>query len=137
MPAPRTPSNILDLTGRIAHDKKRLAGRQDVVDPTPIGSAPPDARIITYEEAWAAILSMCPEGVLRQRDTAAVAEAARCWMNHCNLMAMHRMQGCPLAYVDNGSQRQFTVAMAKLGLSPTDATHVTVFKPTVPDSDFE
>ena len=134
MPAHRTPASVLDLTGRLKHDAKRYRDRQQPAEVkgsakpelAPLGDVP-EMRLITFAEAWAEIVAMIPEGVLRKRDRAMVQEAARLHQYVRNRIVMADLHGNPLHdTIDNATSRLYQSYLAKLGASPVDANHVDV-----------
>ncbi|MDX2061372.1 MAG: hypothetical protein SFV24_26405 [Gemmatimonadales bacterium] len=63
MPRPRKPTSILDLTGRLKHDKKRYADRADEpVDNDPIGE-PPAAFNEVQQRIWRDVKAELVDGV--------------------------------------------------------------------------
>lgn len=128
MPNYKTPLNVVQLTGRDKHDKKRYEERTPPPETeAPIGDAP-DMRLLTFEEAWAAIVDMCPEGVLRRRDRGMVMEAARLHQEIHNKVILQLMDGQHWTVVDPKTSKLYQSYLAKLGCSPTDCNHVHVAK---------
>jgi hypothetical protein len=137
MAQPRTPLNVLDLNGRLAHDRKRLEGREPPPeDDEPIGT-PPQLRLLTFEESWATIVDMCPAGVLRKRDRAWVQEAARLHMEIHNAQAMAEMTGAAFAHIHPSVSKLYQSYLSKLGASPVDANHVSASKGKAPSNEFD
>lgn len=124
MPNHRTPHNVLDLTGRLDHDKKRFKDRVPTPATNVLSEAPPAALTITFEQAWAMIIQAAPEGVLRESDEFVVMEAARLLMIQRNSMTMARWEGNPLPPFDNVVHKAFIAVLSKLGMTPSDITHV-------------
>ncbi len=63
MPRPRKPTGILDLTGRLKHDKKRFADRADEpVDNDPLGE-PPAAFNEVQRRLWVEVKAELVDGV--------------------------------------------------------------------------
>ena len=63
MPRPRKPTSILDLTGRLKHDKKRYADRADEpVDNDPIGEPPPAFNEV-QQRIWRDVKAELVDGV--------------------------------------------------------------------------
>ncbi len=120
----RTPHNVLDLTGRLDHDKKRFKDRAPAPVTHALSEAPPAALTIDFEQAWAMILQAAPEGVLRQSDAFLVEEAARLLMIQRNSMVMARWEGEPLPPFSNNVHKSFVAILAKLGMTPSDIGHV-------------
>lgn len=124
----RTPLNVLDLTGRLAHDKKRFADRTPPpVDDAPIGLEP-EMRLISFAEAWAAVLDICPTGVLRKRDRLIVQETARLYREIHNAQVLADLGGEMYTQVPAAISKLYQSYLAKLGCSPVDANHVSTGK---------
>lgn len=138
---PRKPTNVLDINGRLKHDKKRFErqGRfNEPVDERPLGDAPV-LQLLTLEEAWNAIVEQCPAGVLRRRDRVAVTQAATLLQETHN----HRVM-CfwdqELAINSNAylkAMAQLSSAMSKLGMNPVDASRVSATPAAKPKNDFD
>lgn len=124
MPNHRTPHNVLDLTGRLEHDKKRLKDRAPPPATKALNAAPPAALTIEFEQAWAMILEAAPEGVLRESDAFLVEEAARLLMIQRNSLVMARWSSEPLPPFSNSVHKAFIAVLAKLGMTPSDIGHV-------------
>lgn len=129
MPRAKMPADVIDLNGRHAHNRGRYEERVQnaVVDDTPLGPMP-TLRLMTMADAWCAIAAMAPEGLLRQRDQAAVMEAAALYRNLQNALYLADVEGA--AYIERSAadSNALRAALAKLGLSPVDAANVTVPK---------
>lgn len=138
MPAIKKTADILQLNGGAKHDPGRYAARIDsaVSDDRPIG-APPKQTLITFDEAWAEIIDMCPEGVLRHSDRLFVEQAARLHMLLRNCAALDEIEGRALPRMEVKYVKQFESLMARLGASPADRGKVSAPKPKVPTSDFD
>lgn len=145
MPAHRTPASVLDLTGRLKHDAKRYRDRQQPAEVpgspkpelAPLGDVPV-MRMLTFAEAWAEIVSMLPDGVLRKRDRGVVMETARLHQYIRNRIVLSDLHGNPLGdTVDNATSRLYQSYLAKLGASPVDANHVDVAPAGKKNSEFD
>lgn len=136
MPAHKTPLTLAALNGRTQHDAGRYEDRTPPPEQDdPIGAAP-ELRMLTFEEAWAAIIDMCPEGVLRKRDRGMVGEAARLHMEIHNLRTLQLMDGKHWALIDPKISKLYQSYLARLGCSPTDCNHVHVAKKPAKKNDF-
>lgn len=138
MPAIKKTADILQLNGALAHDRGRYAERvaAAVTDDRPIGG-PPAQRLITFDEAWAEIIDMCPEGVLRHSDRLFVEQAARLHMLLRNAAALDALEYRAIPRLEVKYVKQFESLMARLGASPADRGKVTAPKPKAPTSDFD
>lgn len=137
MPNHRTPYNVLDLTGRLKHDAKRYEDRTPPPEQDELLSIEaPELRYITFAEAWAIVVGMCPDGVLRLRDRIIVQETARLYMEINNTQVMAEIQGHPFALIPPAKSKLLQSYLAKLGASPTDANHVSVPKKPDKKNDF-
>lgn len=124
----KTPLNVVQLTGRDKKDPGRYTDRAPPPEmDDPIGEAP-ETRLLTFAEAWAAIVDMCPEGTLRRRDRGMVMEAARLHMEIHNLTTLQLLDGKQWALIDPKISKLYQSYLAKLGCSPTDCNHVHVPK---------
>lgn len=137
MPNHRTPHNVLDLTGRLDHDRKRFKDRAPPPVTKALSEAPPAALTITFEEAWAMIINAAPDGVLRESDEFIVMEAARLLMIHRNSMTLARWEGNPLPPFDNVAHKAFMAVLSKLGMTPSDISHVAPAPKPAERNDFD
>ena len=133
----RTPHNVLDLTGRLQHDKKRFEDRAPAPQTHALSEAPPAALTIDFEQAWAMILQAAPEGVLRHSDAFLVEEAARLLMIQRNSLVMARWEGDPLPPFNNVAHKALVATLAKLGMTPSDIGHVSAPAAPKADNDFD
>lgn len=138
MPAVKKTADILQLNGSAAHNRGRYADRVDgaVTDERPIGG-PPSQNLITFDEAWAEIIDMCPEGVLRHSDRLFVEQAARLHMFLRNVAAMDALEYRSIPRMEVKYVKQFESLMARLGASPADRGKVTAPPRKAPTSDFD
>lgn len=137
MPNHQTPLNVLDLTGRLQHDKKRFKDRAPAPQTHELNAAPPTALTLDFETAWAMILEAAPQGVLRQSDAFLVEEAARLLMIQRNSLVMARWEGNPLPPFSNSVHKAFVAVLAKLGMTPSDIGHVSAPAAPKADNDFD
>ena len=137
MPAHRKDINMLTLVGSVAHDSQRFKERVPEAASDALDAEPPRERLLTFEEAWAQIIDMAPEGVLRKRDTILVQEAARLHMLTNNRIVLGRLDGESFIGMDNSTHKQLLSVLAKLGMSPTDARNVNAPKQKPGADDFD
>lgn len=124
MPNNVTPIDLARLAGRDKKDPQRYRDREAPPESDrPVGGAP-ELRPITFEEAWAEILDMCPDGVLTRRDRGMVFEAARLHMQIRNATMLQLMEGKVGAVIDTKISKLYQSYLARLGCSPTDCNHV-------------
>ena len=138
MPAHKKSAEILQLTGAASHDRNRYADRiaNAVQDDSPLGDAPKQT-LITFDEAWAEIVDMCPPGVLRKSDRLFVEQAARLHMLLRNCAAIDEIEGRALPRMEVKYVKQFESLMARLGASPADRGKVTASPPKEGPGDFD
>lgn len=68
MPRPRKPTRILELTGRLKHNRKRYAGRQaEPVDNDPLGD-PPERLAKSLRALWTELAGSLVPGVALASD---------------------------------------------------------------------
>lgn len=124
MPRQRKPTTILDLTGRLKHDKKRYQGRKDepVVN-GPLGG-PPDRLDPNQRAIWLEIQGELVEGVAlasdRQSFELLVRLVDRCRRND--------LDGAGLAMMG----RLFVA----FGMTPADRSRVSAPKPPSEENPF-
>lgn len=116
MARPRTASNILELRGSFDHNPSR---RRADPQSEPLGSAPRLAPV-TFKKAWDYIASTAPAGTLQKRDRVYLEVAAQLYVQLRNEGAAE-MHPARLARLE--------MMLAKLGLSPADASRVTAAPP--------
>lgn len=114
MARPRTASNILELKGSFAHNPGRRR-----VDPVsePLGPAPKTRTKMTFTRAWNYIASTAPANTLCKRDRVYLQIASELYVLFCEQGAAE-MHPARLARME--------MMLAKLGLSPSDASRVSV-----------
>lgn len=126
MARPRKTPEELRLSDSGKHNAGRYAERLDAetpLDVRPLGG-PPKQNIITFEEAWAEILDMCPEGVLRHSDSLIVEQAARVHQLLRNTAALAALEGNPLPPIEVKYVKQLESLLARLGATPSDRSKV-------------
>lgn len=138
MPAHKKTADILLLSGAAAHDRGRYAGRIEgaIDDDEPIGDVM-RRTMITFEEAWAEIIGMCPAGVLRRSDRLFVEQAANLHQKLRNMAVLADLEGRPWANLQTKDVKQFESLMSRLGASPADRGKVIAAKPRAKTSDFD
>lgn len=125
----RTPTNVLDLNGRLKHDRKRYEKQGRFTEPVeerPLDDAP-EENLLTFDEAWAIVVDLCPKGVLRRRDRAMVQLAASLLEQTQNYRVLCRLEDKGWAFENPGYMKaagQLSSVLSKLGLSPVDASKV-------------
>lgn len=117
MARPRTASNILQLNGSFAHNPSRR--RADPVS-EPLGSAPTRGGNWTFKKAWTYIVSTAPVGTLQKRDRVYLELAAE-------LFVVFKTEGA--AKMNPARLARLEMMLAKLGLSPSDASRVSAVPP--------
>lgn len=113
MPAHRKPTNVLQLNGAFAHDPRRK--RRDPQTHGPIGSAPKQSAI-TFAQAWKYIAKCAPVGVLADRDRIYLEVAASLFV---------QFRASPADF-HPAKLARLEMMLAKLGMSPADASRVSV-----------
>ena len=116
MAPPRKPTRILELTGRLKHDPKRFANRQNEPrENRPIGG-PPLRLNLNQQGIWREILGQLVAGVVLQSDHEAfehlvglVAKRRRNDLSNPELMALLRLY-------------------ERFGMTPADRSRVSVRK---------
>ena len=138
MPPPRKSADILQLGTSAAHNRGRYQERIDgaVNDERPIGEAP-SQHFITFEEAWAEVVDMCPDGVPRTSDRLFIEQAARLHMMLRNVAAMDALEFRSIPRIEVKYVKQFESQLVRLGASPADRGKVTVTKPKATNNDFD
>lgn len=123
MPAHRKPTSILSLVGSFEHNPKRR--RVDPPAHGPIGSAPKQEQL-TFGQAWKYIVKCCPDGVLADRDRMYLEVAASLFVEFRSAPA--RFHPAKLA--------RLTAMLSNLGMSPADASRVSVSPKSLGCDDF-
>jgi len=114
MPAPRKPTQILSLTGRLAHDKKRYRNRKD--EPTengPLGDPAPHLPP-TERELWKEIAGLLVPGVALASDRLAFEGLVR--------MAAKLRDNT----IGVGERTQLFKMFERFGMTPADRSRVSV-----------
>jgi len=112
MPRPRTPTRVLELTGRLKHDKKRYAHRQnEPVENRPLGG-PPDRLTATQREVWAELAGQLVEGVALASDRAAFETLVR--------LVSREREGS----LDATERGQMLRVFQMFGMTPSDRSRV-------------
>jgi hypothetical protein len=136
---PRKPTALLLLNGGLAHDKKRYADRaNEPVDDNPLGEFQ-EPELISLEEAWDYIVSLCPPGVLRHRDRAIVMRTAHYFRDQQNAQVLADLMGHPVTRDKSylAAEKHLKSCLASLGLTPSDASRVTAVKLGTKKNDFD
>ena len=119
MPAPRTPTNILELRGSFKKDpQRRKAHATEPVDTRAPGE-PPERLSEAERTAWAEISSNCSPGVLVQSDRLAIEVTSR-------LLAELWETGQKF---HNAKLRVLRSMLMSFGMIPSDRSKVSVPKP--------
>lgn len=122
MAAPRLPNATNVLSGAWAKNPDRQRP-PTVEDDEPASEIAPRLELISFEQAWAAIIEMAAPGVLRRRDEGAIWECARLHMvirNTTVLAIRHGRQ----PEIENSTSTQYRNWLAKIGCTPVDSHHV-------------
>lgn len=123
MSRPRTPTNLLELSG--AFDKNPQRRRRDPKSSGPVGAAP--VSLNEVERAiWNELRRQAPDKVLTAAD--------RCLLEIvCRLMARFRLAGTTIPGTDriflplsNGELNALMQGIAKLGFTPVDRAKISV-----------
>jgi phage terminase small subunit len=114
MAAPRKPTNLLLLSGSIAHDKKRYASRTKEPKPNGELGKPPKSLCPELKEAWKEVVKSVPEGVLTSADRIIVELASR--------LTLKMREGT----ISTGETAQLISCLSRLGLTPADRSRVSV-----------
>jgi len=135
MAPPRLPNNVLQLNG--AWDKNPDRARPPTVeDEEEASPTAPAMELITFDQAWAAIIEMAPPGVLRRRDEGAIFECARHYMLIRNQTTEALRRG-RMPEIEPSLSTSFRNWLAKLGCTPVDSNHVAAPRSSRPKGDFE
>ena len=113
MAAHRKPTSMLSLVG--AFDKNPQRRRVDPPSHALIGSAPRQTEI-TFAQAWKYIAKCCPDGVLADRDRVYLEIAASLFVE---------FRGAPAKF-HPAKLARLTAMLSNLGMSPADASRVSV-----------
>lgn len=124
MAAHRKPTNVLQLTGAWRHDPQRK--RIDPPTQGPVGNAPKQSRL-TFAQAWRYIVKCCLAGVLADRDRPYLEIAASLFVEF--RAAPTKFHPAKLA--------RLTAMLAALGMSPADASRVSVPRQPVRPDEFD
>ena len=133
MARPRLPNETNILNG--AWTKNPNRERPPTIDDDEPAGDCPALELITFDQAWAAILEMAPEGVLRRRDEGAIWECARLHMLIRNTTVLALRSGRQ-PDVDNATSTQYRNWLAKIGCTPVDSNHVAAPGKGKPKGDF-
>lgn len=114
MPAPRKPSNILQMSGAFDKNPDRKRARKDEPIPTELLGDPPARLSDSEQAAWHEVVSIAPPGVLMNSDRIAMEILA-------TLLAQfradpHGFQPTRLARLES--------MIVKMGLTPADRSRV-------------
>lgn len=134
-----TKKNVLQLVPTsLTHNAGRYAERLDAAasDEREL-EGPPSQEMLTFAQAWAAIVDMCPPGVLKKSDTAIVQAAAREYQYVENLARIAGLEGRMFYAPDDKHTKMLAMLMFKLGGSPSDRGKVVIPKQVKPASDFD
>ncbi|HEY2396426.1 MAG TPA: hypothetical protein VGH81_10680 [Rudaea sp.] len=117
MARPKTPTNVLELSGAFRKNPQRRRGRDG--EPVPkAGIGPAPAHLSADESAaWDDIVSDSSPGVLGDSDRAYLEITA-------GLLALERRVG--FENMDCSKLRLLSTMLGKLGLNPSDRSHVKV-----------
>lgn len=124
MPAHRKPTNVLELSGAWAKNPQRR--RSDPPTRAPLGN-PPKQEAMTFAQAWKYIAKCCPDGVLTDRDRPYLEIAASLFV---------QFRADPVKF-HPAKLARLTAMLASLGMSPADASRVSVPKAPSDGGDFD
>ena len=117
MSRPRKPTALLEAAGAFRKNPARGRARQNEPRQTE-GLGPCPAYLSKPERAcWDRIVEICPEGVLKAADEAAVELAARLWAR------------VRLGEFTAADSAQFKAALQQLGMTPAARSMVTATPP--------
>jgi hypothetical protein len=128
MPRRRTPTRILEMTGALAHDRKRYANR--TAEPVPAGELgeAPEPFDKNLKLIWNEMVAQVPEGVLTNADRVILELAVR-------LTAKMRKGELTAAVA-----AQLVSCLSRLAMTPSDRSKVQVTpdkaNPAIPPSPF-
>lgn len=122
MAAVRKPNSALILSGAWKQNPQR-ARPPCIEDHEEASPVPPPMELISFEQAWAAIIEMAPPGVLRRRDEGAIWECARLHMVIRNQTIID-IRNKRLPIIDNAIVTAYRNWLAKIGCTPVDSSHV-------------
>lgn len=115
MPNHRKPTQILDLTGRLAHDRKRYEDRaNEPRDNAPLGD-PPEWLPATEREIWEQVAAQLVAGVALASDRSAFESMVR-------LIAKERRDG----ELSGPEGSRLSRLFAGFGMTPADRSRVSV-----------
>jgi hypothetical protein len=117
MARPRTPTNVLELSGAYKNHPERRAERENEPEPK-AGIGPPPSRFTPSEaEAWDYLVGIAPIGVLGDSDRAHLELAARLlsYSWHCSMEKIEAAKLTKLAQL-----------LGQMGLNPSDRSKVKV-----------
>lgn len=126
MPRHRQPDNLLAFKGTKKRNPARHAECTVPASSDNLGEAPAH---FTPEEraAWAWLASCAPERTLGKRDEPTLALAARLWAS---------ITARPMDRVRSAETARMESLLARLGLSPADASRVSVPPPPAEENPF-
>lgn len=116
----RTASNVLELRGAFRKNPKRGRARANEPKPTQPLGPPPAALDDVQRQAWHDIAATCPAHVLFRRDRLMVETASR-------LLA--HIRTTPMADIPAAMVARLESHLARLGMTPSDASRVSVMEP--------
>jgi hypothetical protein len=122
MAAPRLPNATNVLNGGWQKNPNR-ARPPTVEDDEPASETAPALELISFDQAWAAIIEMAAPGVLRRRDEGCIFECARLHMKIRNQTVLDIRAGRQ-SRVENSDSTQYRNWLAKIGCTPVDSHHV-------------
>lgn len=139
MPAHRKPAHLVLLNGTAAHDPKKYNARVagEVTDDRLLTARAPRRQLVSFEQAWAEIIDMCPPGMLRQSDSMLVERAAVVHQHLRNATLLNEMEGHVLPEINVRLEKLFEGMLSKLGASPVDRARVVAPKPKPAAGDFD
>jgi hypothetical protein len=126
MPQPRKPTALLELTGALAHDPGRYAGRQhEPQTDEPVGD-PSEWMSERQKAIWVEFVAMAHDGVITRADRHAVEIA---------VALIDEFRSAPRKFAP-AKYAQLRTILASFGMTPADRSRVTA-KPKKDVNPFE
>lgn len=114
MPTPKKPTNLLVLSGSVAHDPKRYANRTTEPKPTGVLGPAPKHFDAAHKLIWKEVIKSVPPGVLTNSDRIVVELTCR---------LTYKMR---FGELTSSNAAQLVSCLSRLAMTPADRSRVNV-----------